>query len=114
MDTAATKEDIEELINRSDKQFAVLDKKIDKRFDDVMTVLQAFMQQVDNRFTKVENDFVDLKSSIDRLTYELISYLPSSFKISCRHVVPVSFVSVPNGTLPLENNHTVHSKKSFT
>ncbi|HSW80655.1 MAG TPA: hypothetical protein VLG47_07800 [Candidatus Saccharimonadales bacterium] len=75
MSTAATKEDLQSLIKRSDKQFDVLNKKIDSRFDDMMNVMQTFMHQVDARFTKVESEIVDLKISIDKLTNTLDGFL---------------------------------------
>ncbi len=52
-----------------------LDKKIDKRFDDLTDIMQTFMYQVDERFNKVEKDISDIKLGIDRLTNTIDGFL---------------------------------------
>ncbi len=36
--------------------------------DEIMSVVQMFMHQVDERFTRLENDNIDIKRSLDRLS----------------------------------------------
>ena len=52
-----------------------LDKKLDKRFDDVIDIMQTFMQHTDERFNKVEKDIEDIKASLDRLTNTLDGFI---------------------------------------
>lgn len=44
-----------------------LDKKIDKRFDDLVDVMQTFMHQVDDRFNKLESRVDALDKKFDKL-----------------------------------------------
>lgn len=44
-----------------------LDKALAKQTTEIIDVLQTFMEQVDKRFNKVEQDIADLKKSHDRL-----------------------------------------------
>lgn len=64
MSNYATKKDLNEL-----------NSKLDKRFDDILEVMQTFMHQVDERFNKVEKDISDIKVSIDRLTNTIDGFL---------------------------------------
>ncbi|MCA9346443.1 hypothetical protein KC960_03050 [Candidatus Saccharibacteria bacterium] len=64
MNDAATKEDLNKL-----------DLKIEKRFDDLVEIMQTFMHQVDERFNRVEKDINDIKKSMDRLTNTLDAFV---------------------------------------
>ncbi len=59
---------------RIDKRFADFEDRIDKRFDELLTTMSQFAQDVDVRFSRVENelaavkhDVVELKVSHNRL-----------------------------------------------
>lgn len=54
MSDYATKDDVQEIVN--------------KAVDDLTQIIGNFAQQVDDRFNKVESDIRDLKVSLDRLT----------------------------------------------
>jgi septal ring factor EnvC (AmiA/AmiB activator) len=68
MSDTITKKDLEQVV-------AALDKKIDRRFDDLGSVLETFMQQVDTRFNKIEDDIADIHRSLDRLTNTIDGFL---------------------------------------
>lgn len=56
MSDVATKDDIKELRG-----------ELRSSFDDITSLIQSFMEQVDNRFNKVERDILELKESHERL-----------------------------------------------
>ena len=45
-----------------------LGKALAQQTDEILGVMQNFMQQVDERFNRVEKDIQDIKDSLDRLT----------------------------------------------
>lgn len=45
----------------------VLDITIRSQTDEIVGIMQSFMQQIDDRFTKIETDINQLKESHDRL-----------------------------------------------
>lgn len=49
------------------KDLELLDSKLDKRFDDLVDIMQTFMQQTDERFNRIEKDIVDIKESLNTL-----------------------------------------------
>lgn len=66
----ATKQDIQALkddIKALAKDNQDLNNTIQENFNDITSLLQTFMQQVDDRFQKVEKDIVELKDSHNRL-----------------------------------------------
>lgn len=64
MSNYATKKDLNEL-----------NSKLDKRFDDILEVMQTFMHQVDERFNKLEARVDDLDKKFDRLLNTIDGFL---------------------------------------
>ncbi|MGB4758604.1 MAG: hypothetical protein WBP26_00960 [Candidatus Saccharimonadales bacterium] len=61
MNDYATKDDLKEL-----------DQKLDKRFDDIVELIQGFMQQVDDRFNKVEFGLENVKGELSKTRQEIV------------------------------------------
>ncbi|HSX29066.1 MAG TPA: hypothetical protein VLE73_00740 [Candidatus Saccharimonadales bacterium] len=76
MSTAATKQDITELRKELQKSNAELRKEIKESFADVTSLLQVFMQQVDERFNRVEAEQQKIRADISRI----FDYLDSMLK----------------------------------
>ncbi len=51
-----------------------LSAALSKQTDEILGVMQTFMQQVDERFNRVEKDIQDIKDSLDRLINTVDSF----------------------------------------
>jgi chromosome segregation ATPase len=61
------KADIQKLDKKIDDSFSRLDKKIDNAFDDLTSLLRTFMEQVDDRFRRIEEEQRQIRADINRL-----------------------------------------------
>lgn len=61
MQSYATKEDVQEIVNKS--------------VDDISQIVQSFAQNIDERFNKIEGEIAKISSSYDRLLATLDSFL---------------------------------------
>ncbi len=67
MNDAATTKDLLHLEGRGDKKLADISDKIDKRFDELLATMSQFAQDVDMRFSRVENDLAEVKQGVVNL-----------------------------------------------
>ena len=51
-----------------------LSTALSRQTDEILGVMQTFMQQVDERFNRVEKDIQDIKDSLDRLINTVDSF----------------------------------------
>ena len=57
------------------KDFAKLDEKLDRRFDETLALMETFMHQVDSRFNKLEERMDSFDEKLNKLTSTIDGFI---------------------------------------